>query len=229
MRIDVQYLREFQMKFVCLIIAALSLALSASAAHAMNAAEVADNLQKSYDNTKDLKANFTQVSEVKAMNMVKEGRGTLLIKKPGLLRYTYTKPERQELIVKGEELIMFTPSTNQVIKKKLERAVMDKTPSTFLAGLGSITDSFSVRLPSCGDKDKKGRYVLELIPKGERMGIEKITLTIEPGTFNILAFSFVDVSGNTNTIRLSDQKVNSGVKESAFDFEIPKGASVLSE
>jgi outer membrane lipoprotein carrier protein len=211
-----------------ILILALLLVLPAPAL-AMTAAELADNLQKSYDNTKDLKADFAQVSEVKAMNMKKEGRGTLIIKKPGLLRYTYTKPEKQELIVKGEELIMFTPSTNQVIRKKLEKAVMDKTPSTFLAGLGKITDSFRVRLPASGATDRKGRYALELIPKGERMGIEKITLLIEPGTYNILAFSFTEASGNTNTIRLSDQKINTGVKESAFDFQIPKGASVINQ
>ncbi len=213
-------------KFILLLAV---LILLPAPAFAMTASELADNLQKSYDNTKDLKADFTQTSEVKAMNIVKEGRGTLIIKKPGMLRYTYTKPEKQELIVKGGELIMYTPSTNQVVKKKLEKAVMDKTPSTFLAGLGKITDSFKVRLPASGATDKKGRYALELVPKGDRMGIEKITLLIEPGTYNILAFSFTEVSGNTNTIRLSDIKTNTGVKEGAFEFKIPKGASIITQ
>ncbi len=217
------------MRFSSFLLAALFLVFAASPALAMTAAELADNLQKSYDNTKDLKADFSQTSEVKAMNMKKEGSGTLLIKKPGMLRYTYTKPEKQELIVKNEELIMYTPSTNQIVKKKLDKAVMDKTPSTFLAGLGKITDSFKVRLPASGATDKKGRYALELIPKGDRMGIEKITLLIEPGTYNILAFSFTEVSGNTNTIRLSDIKTNTGIKESAFDFKMPKGASIITQ
>ena len=109
-----------------------------AASFAMTPQELAAKLQESYDKTRDMKADFVQVSEVKAMNMKKEGSGTLLIKKPGMLRYTYVKPEKQDLIVRGEELIMYMPASNQVIKKSMERAVMDKTPSTFLAGLGRI-------------------------------------------------------------------------------------------
>lgn len=195
----------------------------------MAADELAGKLQESYDKTKDLKADFTQVSEVKAMNMKKEGSGKLLIKKPGFLRYTYVKPEKQELIVKGEELIMYTPSTNQVVKKKLARAVMDKTPSTFLAGLGRITDSFTPRIPKTGEKDKEGRYLLELVPKGDKMGVERITLSLDPKSFEIESFSFVETSGNTNTIALSNMKINKGVKDSAFEFKIPKGASLVAE
>jgi outer membrane lipoprotein carrier protein len=201
----------------------------ASPALAMTADELAGKLQESYNMTRDLSATFTQESFVKAMDMKKQGSGKLLIKKPGLLRYTYTKPEKQELIVKGDELIMYTPSTNQVIKKKLSRAVMDKTPSTFLAGLGRITDSFDPRIPKSGEKDGTGRYLLELVPKGEKMGVERVTLALDPKSFEIEMFSFTETSGNTNTISLSNIKTNKGVKDGAFDFKIPKGASLLAE
>ncbi len=195
----------------------------------MSPQELAARLQESYDKTRDLKADFAQTSIVKAMNMKKEGSGKLLIKKPGLLRYMYIKPEKQEIIVKGDDLIMYTPSTNQVIKKKVERAVMDKTPTTFLAGMGRITDSFTVRFPKEGERDKGGDYLLELVPKGNKMGVERIDLTLDPKTYNIVGFSFTETSGNVNSIRLSNIKINSGIKDSAFDFRVPKGASLVGE
>ena len=207
---------------------ALVMAFPASAL-AMPAAELAARLQGSYDATRDLKADFTQVSTVKAMNIKKEGSGRLVIKKPGLLRYTYTKPEKQEMIVRGDELIMYIPSSNQVIKKKLDRAAMDRTSSTFLAGLGRITDSFEPRIPKTGGKDVKGNLLLELVPKGDGMGVEKITLALEPETYRIKSFSFAETSGNVNTVSLSNVKTNTGVKESAFDFKIPKGTSLIAE
>jgi outer membrane lipoprotein carrier protein len=206
-----------------------SLLFATSPVFAMNADELAGKLQESYDKTRDLSASFTQESFVKAMDMRKSGSGKLVIKKPGLLRYTYVEPEKQELIVRGEELIMYTPSTNQVVKKKLSRAVMDRTPSTFLAGLGKVTDSFAPRIPKAGEKDKQGRYLLELVPKGEKMGVEKVTLALDPKSFEIESFSFTETSGNTNTIELGGIKINKGVKDSAFDFKVPKGASVLAE
>jgi outer membrane lipoprotein carrier protein len=213
-------------KFTLLLLVILLLPVTASA---MTAAELADRLQESYDRTHDLRADFTQVSVIKAMRMQKEGKGVLIIKKPGLLRYTYTKPDRQEIIVKGEELVMYSPESKQVIKKTLARAVMDKTPSTFLAGLGKITDSFDVRTPKTGEKNKQGHYQIELVPKGDKMGVEDITLELDPENYNILKFSFTDVSGNTNSISLTNIKINKGIKESAFNFQIPKGATLIAE
>lgn len=196
---------------------------------AMTPQELAGRLQESYDKTRDMKADFVQVSIVAAMNMKKEGSGTLLIKKPGMLRYTYVKPEKQDLIVRGEELVMYMPSSNQVIKKSMARAVMDKTPSTFLAGLGRITGSFDVRFPKAGEKSKKGNALLELVPKGDRMGVDNILLELDPKDYTILGFSFTETSGNVNSIRLSNIKINTGIKESAFNFKIPKGANLIAE
>jgi outer membrane lipoprotein carrier protein len=217
------------MKKIKISTALILLLLAASPAFAMTADQLAGKLQNSYDKTRELKADFKQVSVVKAMNMTKEASGTLLIKKPGMLKYAYEKPEKQEIIVRGDDLIMYIPSQNQVIKKTLSRELMDKTPTTFLGGLGKITDSFDPKIPAAGEKDKQGRYVLELIPKGDKMGVEEITIALDPKTFDIREFSFRETSGNVNTISLSNIKINKGVKDSAFNFKIPKGASLISE
>ena len=217
------------MKLSFFIAAAFLLVFAASPGFAFTADELAAKLQGAYDNTADMTADFAQTTEVKAMLIKKEGSGTLLIRKPGMLRYTYTKPERQEIIVRDEQLFMYTPSTRQAVRKSLDHALMDKTPSTFLAGLGRITDTFSVRLPKTGDRDKKGGYTLELVPKGDKMGIEKIALTLDPKTFLITAFSFTEASGNTNTIRLANIKTNVGVKSTSFNFKLPEGTNVITE
>ncbi len=207
------------------IIFALILLLVSSPAFAAAAHDPAALLQKRYDSIHDMRADFTQVSVVKAMNMTKKASGVLIIKKPGMLRYTYTKPEKEEIIVKGGNLIMYVKSTNQVITKKLSRAFMDKTPTTFLAGMGNIGDSFDVIVPA----GSKGRPDFELIPKGNKMGVEKIYINMDPKGPYIRQFTFVETSGDVNTITLSRVKINRGVKDSAFDFKIPKGASLISE
>ncbi|MBI5189235.1 MAG: outer membrane lipoprotein chaperone LolA [Nitrospirae bacterium] len=212
--------------FLCLL--ALMLAAPFTA-NAMTAPELAAKLQAAYDKTTDMKASFTQVSEVKAMLMKKESSGTLIIKKPGLLRYTYKKPEKQEFIVRGEDMIMYMPEQNQVVTKKLVRAFMDKTPSTFLAGLGRITDSFNVSIPRSGGTDKKGNLLLTLTPRGDSMGVKEIGMTLDPATYDILGYSFTDVNGNTNVTTLSGIKKNTGLSDGLFDFKIPKGASVMAQ
>jgi outer membrane lipoprotein carrier protein len=195
----------------------------------MTPVELAGKLQAAYDRTHDIKADFTQISEVTAMHIVKEGAGRLVIKKPGMLRYTYTRPDKQEIIVRDDELTMYMPESKTAVKRKMERAMLDKTPSTFLAGLGRITDSFDVRFPKAGSRDGDGNYLLELIPKGDSMGIKTVLLTLDYTNLDILGFSFTDVSGNTNSIRLKNIKTNKGVKDSVFDFELPKGTKLIAE
>ncbi len=196
---------------------------------AMTPEELAGKLQAAYDKTADLTADFTQISEVTAMHMIREGAGRLVIKKPGKLRYSYTRPDKQEIIVKGDELLMYMPESKQAVKRKLSRAMLDKTPSTFLAGLGKVTDSFDVRFPEVGSRDGDGNFLLELLPKGNGMGIKSVMLTIKPDSYEILGFSFTETSGNTNTIRLKNIKTNKGVKDSVFDFELPKGTKLIAE
>jgi len=207
----------------------LALLLFAAAAHAMTAPELAARLQESYEKTKDLKADFRQTTLLAAVNSKKEATGTLTIKKPGMMRYVYMKPERQEWVIKGDDIIIYTPSMNQVIKKALARATMDRTPATFLAGLGRITDSFEPRIPKAGEKDKRGRYVLELVPKGDGMGIKTVSLELDPENFNIVGFTFTESSGNINSFSFSNIRVNQGIRESAFNFRMPKGADLVGE
>ena len=216
-------------KTISIIAALLVLLALGRTAHAMGPDELADRLQASYDRTSDMTADFRQVSEVQSMQIVKEGSGRLVIKKPGRLRYTYARPDRLEILVNGDELLVYMPESKQAMKRKLERAMLDKTPSTFLAGLGKITDSFKPGVPEAGPRDGDGNHLLLLTPKTGGMGVKYVMLTIRPGTYDILGFSFTDSSGNTNAIRLSNIKVNKGVKDSAFKLELPKGTKLITE
>ena len=207
----------------------IGLFLPAPPVYALTAPELAARLQESYDKTKDLKADFNQTTVLAAVNSKKEASGTLTIKKPGMMRYVYARPERQEWTIKADDVIIYTPGQNQVINKTLSRGSLDRTPATFLAGLGKITDSFEPRLSGSGEKDGKGRYVLELVPKGKGMGVKDIVLVLDPDNFNILGFTFTETSGNINSFRFSNIKINSGIKESVFNFRIPKGAELIGE
>lgn len=211
------------------IAALLTAALSLPAHAAITPDELAAKLQTSYDKTRDLKADFVQTTEFKAMHISRQSKGTLTIKKPGLLRYTYVEPDRQETVIKDGALVMYLPDAKQAVKRSLDRDTMDRTPLTFLAGLGKITDSFRTGFPDGAFKDADGNYLLELKPKGRGMGVEKITLTIEPAAYGITGFSFVETSGNTNTFSLTNIKLNGNVKDAVFELKLPGDVKVISQ
>jgi outer membrane lipoprotein-sorting protein len=50
---------------------------------------------------------------------------------------------------------------------------------------------------------------------------------VDDGTFQVRRTIIIDASGNTNSMRFSKVKTNKGLSDAEFDFEIPKGASLV--
>jgi len=82
----------------------------------MSPAEVAVQMQKTYDRTTALKAKFDQVSSLSGMSKrQRRAGGTMVIQKPGLLRWDYITPDEQVLVSDGEMFSLYLASENQMI------------------------------------------------------------------------------------------------------------------
>ena len=97
-------------------------------------------------------------------------RGTLAIKRPGRLRFTYTKPERKEFVSDGVRLYTHLVADKQVIVSPAPSAEDGDVPAMFLAGRSDLardyTPSFTP-LPGAA----AGLLTLKLVPRNGRFGI----------------------------------------------------------
>ncbi len=77
-----------------------------------------------------------------------------------------------------------------------------------------------------GEEESEDSFRIELRPKTMLL-IERVLVDISKKTFYINGLTLFEKSGNKVSFDFSDIKMNSGLKDSLFDFKIPKGVEVL--
>ncbi len=69
--------------------------------------EVAASLQRKYDTIRDFSADFVHTHEGGVLKRKREERGTLLVKKPGKMRWNYKAPDEKVFVSDGVRLIQY--------------------------------------------------------------------------------------------------------------------------
>ncbi|MBU0651596.1 MAG: outer-membrane lipoprotein carrier protein LolA, partial [Proteobacteria bacterium] len=75
--------------------------------------------------------------------------------------------------------------------------------------------------------DEEGNYLLILTAKEKGTGVDRLQLTVDGKTYQILQCRFSDDYGNTTRLRFSDIRTNTGVSDKFFTFNTPAGVEVV--
>jgi outer membrane lipoprotein-sorting protein len=70
------------------------------------------------------------------------------------------------------------------------------------------------------------KNALQLIPKKQIGFIQTLVLETVPEGFPVKMFTIIDTYGNIIMIELNSVKLNAGLEDDFFKFEIPAGAEV---
>jgi outer membrane lipoprotein carrier protein len=136
------------------------------------ASEVAAALQRKYDTVRDFSADFTQEAESGVLRRKLVERGTVLIKKPGKMRWTYKAPDEKIFVSDGVKMYMFTPADNQV--------------TVTYTGSGTA-DTYSIRLdPRTAQPDYDW---LQLVVDRKTLQIQSLSAADKQGTRTTFRFS----------------------------------------
>jgi outer membrane lipoprotein carrier protein len=187
-------------------------------------AEVAGKVQERYDRTRDFSADFEHEAESGVLRKKLVERGTVLIKKPGRMKWTYKAPEEKVFVSDGTRMYMHTPADNQVVVSPVPRDDEATTAVLFLTGKGSLTRDFTVSLADGAAPDT---YVLRLQPRLQERDYDWLQLVVDRSTFQIRALTAADKQGTRSTFRFSNFKENVGLSDKTFAFTIPRGADVI--
>ena len=124
--------------------AALAVILSASGRAAdPTPADLTQSLQRKYDAVKDFSADFVHTYQGGVLKKRLTEKGTVLIKKPGRMRWDYTTPEKKQFVSDGAKIYFYIPSDKQVIVSAVPPDAEATTPFLFLAGKGRLTTEFT--------------------------------------------------------------------------------------
>ncbi|MCP4369790.1 MAG: outer membrane lipoprotein carrier protein LolA, partial [Deltaproteobacteria bacterium] len=74
----------------------------------LSLSEIMDKVEKRYD-VVDFSSYFVQESTLKAMDITDVASGSIFVKRPGMMRWEYDKPDKQTIITDGKKLWVYKP------------------------------------------------------------------------------------------------------------------------
>ena len=209
------------------LVAALAVAsLCVVEAQGTDPVALAAKVQQRYNGIKDIQGDFVQTYEGGVLRTKTTERGTVAIKRPGRMRFSYDKPERKEFVSDGTRLYSYLVADKQVIVSAAPGADQGDIPAMFLAGQSDLardyTPSFT-NLPGAAP----GLVTLKLVPKKHSSDYESIGIGVEPKTLQIQFISAVDTQGGRSSFSFTNLKENRGLADKDFEFRIPRGVDVV--
>jgi outer membrane lipoprotein carrier protein len=193
----------------------------------LNAAQLAEALQKKYDAVKDFSADFAHTYEGGVLHKRITERGHLVVKKPGKMRWDYTSPEAKVFVSDGTKMYSYIPQDKQVIVASVPPEDEATTPTLFLAGKGNLTRDFTSSLVDLPEGMPAGSRALKLVPKPRQQDYDWLVLVIDPGTLDIVGLVTVDGQGGKSSFSFTKLKQNVGLADKDFAFKIPRGVDVV--
>ena len=187
--------------------------------YATSVDEVVDRIQKKYNAIQDVHGKFFQTSYIKDLERVEKYEGTFFIKKPSSMKWMYSAPRDEEIIIRDTDAWIYRKSVKQVLKTTFSKDAYGQVPIALLNSLGTLKSDFDII------EIKKD--MLEITPKHQMGFIKKIVLEVSSGDFPIKAFNILDINGNKIDIVIKDTKINTGIEDSFFIFKAPSDVEVF--
>jgi outer membrane lipoprotein carrier protein len=193
------------------------------------AGSVAKSLQARYETIKDFSADFSHTYEGGVLRKKTTERGTVQIKKPGKMRWSYTSPEEKLFVSDGRKIYAYVPADKQVTISTMPADDKAATPILFLVGKGNLTSDFTVSYADDVSGAPADTYALRFVPRVPVSDYDALTLVIERQSLKLRMLIAKDGQSGTSTFVFSNLKENVGLPDSRFQFTIPRGADVITQ
>jgi len=223
MAIDIRKTRQ---RLIFFFIIPLLLYPSLTKSHPSDLEEVVSRLQATYEGIQDLSARFVQISLHKGSGGKEESRGSLMMRKPGMMRWEYKSPEPRSIVCDGKSLYIYSPADRQVIVQEAPQA-FSSLAVNFLAGMGKLSEEFRIEWGRSEEKARKGSLLLELEPIQREAQIQLVLMEIHPETYLVERIVLRDAYSNTTILSFKRVKVNTGLQDGLFTFVPPPGVEVI--
>ncbi len=188
---------------------------------APNAKELANRVDHHYNSLRSLKSVFTQTYQ--GLGMDRTESGTLLLLKPGRMRWNYNAPKGKVFILNGKYAWSYTPGDAQAQRIPAKELNDLRSPLRYLLGHAQLNRELE-HLTAIPAAD--GEVTLTGVPKGMENRVAQLTLTVTAdGT--ITAISIKEIDGSVTSFAFTDQVPNAAISPATFQFTPPPGVPVV--
>jgi outer membrane lipoprotein carrier protein len=173
-----------------------------------------------YNHLSSLRAHYTE--RYSGMGMDRTEEGTLLLKKPGRMRWSYAAPVGKVFVLDGKFAWFYTPGDAQATRVPAKQLDDLRSPLRFLLGhtqLKKELNNLTVAADGSG-------YRISGVPKGMEQRVKLLSLWVSAAGA-IERMRLEEVDGAVTEFVFSDLKENVPVKDSDFAFVPPVGVTVV--
>jgi outer membrane lipoprotein carrier protein len=192
----------------------------ASCAYAQENDGVVRRVDDHYNHLASLRAHY--VEHYSGMGMDRAEEGTLLLKKPGRMRWSYAEPVGKVFVLDGKFAWFYTPGDAQATRVPAKELDDLRSPLRFLLGhtqLKKELDNLTVVAEGSG-------FRIAGVPKGMAQRVKLLTLGVTAaGAIGTMRLEEVD--GAVTEFAFSGIQENVPVKDADFVFAVPAGVTVV--
>jgi outer membrane lipoprotein-sorting protein len=198
-----------------------------------NIDDVLSEVEKANAAFKTMKADMTFTRTITLLESTEVSQGEMSYKKPKRLYLKFYPPRNEINIVDGRYVWVYHPAEKQVEKYDMDKGKQSSQGLSFFEfGYGESVNSarkdYTITLLETKEDGKKRFYVLDLLPKDPKSQYSDIRLWIEEGFWLPGRIELYESTGEVvNVIDLKNIKLNKGMSDKLFMFDVPKGVEVI--
>ncbi len=195
-------------------------AWAATASTTPTVQELAKRVDAHYNHLHSLSVQF--IETYRGMGMKRAESGTLLLAKPGRMKWSYTQPAGKLFVIDGKYGYSYTPGDAQAERYPAKQLEDFRSPLRFLLGHARIEKELHDLTLTADSTD----YRLRGVPNGMEQRVSDVELTVTAdGT--IEAIEWKETDGATTEFRLMNEQGNPPILPDSFLFQPPAGVVVV--
>jgi outer membrane lipoprotein carrier protein len=186
-----------------------------------SAHEMAQRVNRHYNQLRSLKAGF--VESYDGLGMRRTESGTLLLLKPGRMKWEYSQPAGKLFLLDGRYAWFYSRGDSQVQRIPARELDDLRSPLRFLLGRTELERELSsLTLAPAAN----GQFALTGQPKGQEKRVARLTLTVTAdGSINGIEIEEVD--GALTRFTFTGEQPNAPIPVETFHFTPPAGVPVV--
>ncbi len=212
------------MRFARLLLAALLLTCCAGSTLAQQTdtpdSPVLRRVDEHYNHLTSLRAHY--VEHYSGMGIDRTESGTLLLKKPGRMRWNYDEPAGKLFVLDGKNAWFYTPGDAQAEYIPAKQLDDLRSPLRFLLGHTQLKKE----LTGITVAPENGGFRISGVPKGMEQRVKSLTLWVTPaGTIERMKIEEID--GSVTEFSFSGIQENVATRDADFVFQPPQGVAIV--
>ncbi len=173
-----------------------------------------------YNHLRSLRTTFTETYE--GLGLHKSEAGTLLLSKPGRMRWSYTDPAGKLFILDGKYAWSYAPGDAQAQRVSAKQMDDLRSPLRLLLGHAELARELTGIQITPAD----GGSIVHGVPRGQEARMKSLTLDVT-STGAIRALRLEEVDGSVTEFHFSNLQENPPVTPTDFVFTPPAGIPVV--